>query len=228
MNDHSNIIGKNVARFRAAKGMSPQDLADEVNVRLFTIQSIENGRTRRSKFLPQIAKALGVELSQIDPSLGQDEETVVRETTNLPYSQSPVGNITSPFVVERTLPLHSSVEAGEGALVMSSEPVDRIDRPEILAHVRDAYAITVVGDSMEPALKPGCMVQVHPHAVPRPGDFCVFKSERDGEFRGTIKEYIGQTADHWKVKRYGPNPRAYMLSKREWPECDVVVGVLYR
>jgi hypothetical protein len=77
---------------------------------------------------------------------------------------------------------------------------------------------------MVPALRPGDTVLIHPHLPPKVEDICLFISQKNGEFVATIKEYVGQTKDHWKVKRYKPEEKEFLLRKSEWQTCHVSVG----
>lgn len=207
------IIGRNVVKFRELKGWSTAKLAREIGVALNTVQRIEAGDTVKSKYLPDIARILGKSLGDIDPSQ--------------------VSNETSPAIIprrdlitgERDLPIYGTTEAGDGVMVMSSEPVDKEDRPPSLTHVRDAYGVIVVGDSMHPIVRPGDIVVVHPHKQPRREDLCVFRVQDHGEFRSTVKEFVSSTADGWRVRRYHPETKELVLKKRDWPECHVVVTI---
>jgi phage repressor protein C with HTH and peptisase S24 domain len=198
----------NLIRLRRARGMSQQRLARASGVRQNTIAAIESGRTQRTRFAAEIARALNVSVTQLVP----DELA----SSVVPLSDSLVGTL--------DLPVYGTVEAGAGAVVIINEPVDRVGRPAPLLHVRDGYGVIVHGDSMTPLIRPGDIVLVHPHLPPRPEDWCVFRRSLDGEFSATIKEYGGQTATAWRVKRYQPREEHFSLKKADWPECHVIVG----
>ena len=213
MNKHSTkgqIIGANVVRLRERRGWSTARLARELGVALNTVQAIERGDTQKSKFLPDIARIFGVPLSEIDPS-----------QTHIQLDVLPLKEVAGP----RDLPVYGTTEAGEGVMVMTSEPVDRADRPASLLHVADAYGVIVRGNSMDPAAPAGSIAVVNPHLHPRRDDLCVFRCDDHGEFRSIIKEFVGITADGWRVKRYKPDEKEYTIKKADWPECHVVVTI---
>lgn len=217
MNDLSKIIGQNVKRIREAirPEMSQADLAKAIGVKSQnTIAAIETGRTQQSKHLPAIARVLKVRLADLDPSQEGEETLTTRDT------------MTSTEQNEQ-LDVYASVEGGSGAIVWSNEPMVKIPRPRPLIGVRDAYGVLVVGESMTPLIRPGFTVWVNPHLPPRPSDICLFRHDADGDFRATLKEYCGQTADSWLVKRYQPQERRLKLKKSEWPICHVIVGTDY-
>jgi|RhiMetdeSRZDD1v2_1073273.scaffolds.fasta_scaffold00124_26 transcriptional regulator with XRE-family HTH domain len=202
-------IARNVARYRKERGLSQEELARRIGVRQNTIAAIESGLTKKSKYLPDIARVLEVPLFDLDAGEG------AHRTPTIPGAD---------LVGARDLPLYATVEAGEGAVVMSSDPVDEVRRPAPLATVKGAYGVIVSGESMVPALRPGDTALIHPHLPPKVEDICLFISEKNGEFIATIKEYVGQTKDHWKVKRYKPEEKEFTLRKSEWQTCHVSVG----
>lgn len=206
------IIGQNVARLRDKAGMSPQQLANKVGVALFTIQQIENGTTRKSRYLPDIARILEVPLSEIDPS--QKAGVVELAPT-----------IEDLYTGNRDLPLYATTDGGEGILVMSSVPVRHIARPASLEGVEGAYAVIVRGDSMGNLAPNGSIVLVDPYLPANRGDLCVFRVEQHGDFSSVIKEFVSGNSTHWRVKRYRPKEKEFNIKKSDWPECHVVVTV---
>lgn len=193
-----------IVRKRTARGWSQKRLAAAVGVRQNTIAQIEKGTTKKSKYLPDIARILD------DPETTSDE----------PALTIPQGKL----VGARDLPLFAAVEAGDGMMVMSSDPIGEERRPAPLENVRGGFGLIVVGESMAPVLRPGDTLLVNPHLPPRVDDVVVFTSERDGQMWATVKEYLGQTKDHWKVKRYRPQEREYTLKKADWRVHGVMVG----
>lgn len=202
------IIGANVRRLRMERGFSANALAQAVGVRVHTIQQIEAGKTQRSRYLPDIARVLRVTMAMILAGVPQ-----------MP-PPAPVGRLPAPD----ELPVFASTEAGDGAMVCGDSAVDHMDRPRGLT-AQGVYGVIVTGESMLPAVRPGDTVVVNPHRVPRREDLCVFRSEQHGEFRSTIKEFVGGTVDTWRVKRYRPEEKEFTLRRRDWPQCHVVVSI---
>ena len=206
-------LADNVRKFRKRQNLSQKALADAIGVRQNTIAAIESGDTKRTKYLPDLARVLQVNIAELEPAVGAGEGFTI--------PGSDLGGA-------RDLDLYGSVEAGEGGIVLSNEPVDRIRRPAPLANVRGGYGVIVVGESMVPLLRPGDIALVNPHLPPKPEDLCLFTSDREGEFKATIKEFRGQGKDSWKVRRYQPAQRDYALKKKDFPKCQVVVGIYKR
>ena len=206
-------LAENVRKFRILRKLSQKALADAIGVRQNTIAAIESGDTKRTRYLPDLARVLDVDITDLEPGIGGSESAAIPG---------------SDLVGSRDLDVYGSVEAGEGGIVLSNEPVDRIRRPTPLANVRGGYGVIVVGESMVPLLRPGDIVLVHPHLPPKIEDLCLFMSDHEGEFKATIKEYRGQTKDAWKVRRYQPAERDYTLKKKDFAKCQVVVGIYKR
>lgn len=213
VNERAKIIGKNVARLRNAMvpKMSQTKLAKAIGVSSQnTIAAIESGKTQESRHLAKIAKVFNVKMADVNPWFEGEE------TLKIAVAQSPG---------DPDLEVYSSVEAGPDTFVRSKGPVQMTRRPASLQGLRDAYGVIIHGESMIPAARPGDTVLINPHLPARPGDLCLFFRDQDGEFRATLKEYRGQTAQAWLVKRYQPHARNYAIKKSELPKCHVVVTV---
>jgi transcriptional regulator with XRE-family HTH domain len=78
------IDGNAVRAARKAAHLSQVDLAKAVGMAQQTIAAIEQGRTKWTKFLPQIARALNKRLSELDPDWGAFDEQC---STVLPASR---------------------------------------------------------------------------------------------------------------------------------------------
>lgn len=63
-------IAENLKRLRAAAKLSQVGLAKKAGVAQQLISQIERGENTSTKYLPQIAKALGAAVADIDPQFG--------------------------------------------------------------------------------------------------------------------------------------------------------------
>jgi transcriptional regulator with XRE-family HTH domain len=114
---------------RNAKGWSQDRLADEAKVSQTTIDKIEGGETKNSRYLPQLAAALGVSVAQL--------------STGLP-----------PATTNNTVPLAGYVGAGAEITAMDdSDPIEEIQVQWALKEPMVAFEI--VGTSMVPVYRPG-------------------------------------------------------------------------
>lgn len=215
MAQHATSPGDRIALKREQLGWSQDELARKVGTFQQTIEKIEKGITKRSGYFPKIAQVLEMPMSELDPSLAGPVDVPL----TAPQAPVPIS-----LVGERDLPVYGAVEGGDGALVISSEPVAWEMRPPALLGVRDGYAFIIVGDSMFPEFKPGETGQVNPHLPPVPGEPCVFYADDDnGTQKATVKSFIRQTATHWHVEQWNP-PKKFSLSRKDWQKCHRVVG----
>lgn len=141
-------------------------------------------------------------------------------------NQQPALGVTagSQLVGERDLPVFGTAQGGSGALIVTSDAVDWVVRPDPLLRVKDGYGMIVTGDSMDPVHKHGSIALVNPHIPWRAGDTCIFRSHApDGAVHVIIKELRRWTDDTWHVRQYNP-AKDFTLKRAEWQDCHVTVG----
>lgn len=201
-------LGDRIREKRQARGLSQTALAEKVGTHQQTIEKIEKGIVKHSRYLHLITAELDLPFPNAKAhSVASGEETPAL-----------------PLVGERDLPVYGAAEGGGGALIVTNDPVDYVRRPAPLAQVKDGYALIIVGESMVPELKPGETALVHPHLPPVVGEPCVFYADDGhGEQRVTVKSYIRSTSTHWHVEQWNP-PKKFTLERKEWQRCERVVG----
>ncbi|MEQ9487461.1 MAG: S24 family peptidase [Alphaproteobacteria bacterium] len=98
----------------------------------------------------------------------------------------------SPASMTKDLPVMGTAagSAGDGAVQFEGGVIEFVRRPPALVSVKDAYAIYVVGNSMEPRLQEGSLQVVHPHRRPRPGDDVVLQIQRAADV--DLQVYVKQ------------------------------------
>ena len=93
-------------------------------------------------------------------------------------------------------------------------------RPANLGGVRSAYAIYMVGDSMEPRYEPGWLLHVNPFKPPTRGrDVVVYKHDN----AVLIKQFVGWEGDTLVLRQLNP-PDTLHIARAEVRECHLVVG----
>jgi phage repressor protein C with HTH and peptisase S24 domain len=133
------------------------------------------------------------------------------------------------FRREDMLPVWAAVQGGEeGAMLITTSPVDRIPRPRELLEVVDAFAVFLVGDSMSPRYDHGDQLYVHPHRPPGRGDDCLFVRQVDEtSFLGLAKTLVRPSDRRWHVKQYNP-AREFDLDRRVWKQAWKIIGKMNR
>jgi peptidase S24-like protein/helix-turn-helix protein len=110
---------------------------------------------------------------------------------------------------------------GEQTMFLEDGPIGYTARPANLDGVRGAYAIYMVGDSMEPRYEQGWLLHVNPFKPPTRGrDVVVYK-------RGQavlIKQFVRWDADALVLRQLNP-PAELRVPRDEVAECHLIVGV---
>lgn len=206
---------------RKVKGLSQAELAVAAKVSQQLVASIETGATRTTKFLLRLAAALDVPPGQLDADWAHVAPSEGPATGGgVPGSASPVG--------QRDLPVHSSAEGGEGFIIVTTDAVDWLPRPPLVAHVRKAYGLYITGESMVPEFEAGDIALVNPHLPVIPDTTCILYGRAgEDEVRATIKRLRRKTGETWYLKQWNPPDGMkadFTLSRKEWPICHRVVG----
>jgi len=138
----------------------------------------------------------------------------------------PVAVPAAPIISEdktKQLAVFASAQGGNDGMLVVPEAIDWIPRPAGVEHVKDAFAVYVVGDSMEPRIEQGEMVVVNPSRAVRRGDDVVFVREEDNQWQALVKRLIGWDSESWKVRQYTP-ARDFELPKSDWPKTYPVIN----
>lgn len=123
--------------------------------------------------------------------------------------------------------IFGTAEGGAGAVILSSDPIESREWPDVLVGVPGGYGLLITGTSMIPALRPGDIALVHPHLPARPDDEVILQREDHGTRHGMVKTLIRQSATEYKLKQWNP-AKEFTRSKKEWPLCHLVVGKFRR
>jgi hypothetical protein len=137
------------------------------------------------------------------------------------------------------LPLvHSQVggewgEAGSGIELMEIRPGERVDslpRPPSLAGDRDAFALTIVGDSMWPRFRPGRRIAVSPRSPVAIGDDVLVRLRQPspGGSSGEpvlLKELVRRTGSSIELRQFNPEIR-FTVDAAEVESIHKIVGEL--
>jgi SOS-response transcriptional repressor LexA len=151
----------------------------------------ENGnRPLNLESVIEYARVFGVEAAQIwgepVPRLGPSSNYAVAPAWNLGEVVTNVGRAT------RQIKVVGRAAAGDGGCIVLAETVDLVSCPPQLTEVPDAYAVYVVGESMEPRYRAGEIVYVHPGRPCRRGDYVIVQvyGPIPDSIYGYIKEFV--------------------------------------
>ena len=105
------------------------------------------------------------------------------------------------------IPVYGHAVGGkDGEFVLSGNQVSEVLAPPSLSHVRDAYAVYVVGDTMEPRYFAGETVFVNPRLPISRGSFVVAQISKgeEPEPRAYVKRFVSQDAKRLRLEQYNP------------------------
>src|SRR5260221_2724699 len=105
------------------------------------------------------------------------------------------------------IPVYGQAVGGkDGEFVLSGNQVSEVLAPPNLSHVRDAYAVYVVGDTMEPRYFAGETVFVNPRLPISRGSFVVAQISRgeEAEPRAYVKRFLSQDGKRLSLEQYNP------------------------
>ncbi len=94
----------------------------------------------------------------------------------------------------------------DGEFILAGNQVSEVLAPPNLSDVPDAYAVYVVGDSMEPRYFAGETVFVNPRLPISRGAFVVAQISRSQEDipRAYLKRFVSQDAKRLRLEQYNP------------------------
>ena len=119
------------------------------------------------------------------------------------------------------IPIRSAGRGGaDQAMFLEDGPIGYTSRPSNLAGVRAAYAIYMVGDSMDPRYEQGWLLHVNPFKPPTRGrDVVVYKKGQ----AVLIKQFVGWEGDTLVLRQLNP-PEILRIPRPEVEECHLIVG----
>src|SRR5487761_1688471 len=172
-----------------------------------------------------------VEQAKIVAFLGVSPEEVLNHLTGTPPPASlaeaprrgrgrPPAAGSGPGQIGDRIPIRSGGRGGNDQEMFLQDEVGYTPRPANLGGVRAAYAIYMVGDSMQPRYEQGWLLHVNPFKPPTRGrDVVVYKQ---GQIV-LIKQFVGWEGDALVLRQFNP-PDTLRIPRAEVRECHLVVG----
>lgn len=217
-------LKENLTKYRDAAGITQKELAQMAGCSQQVIADIESGRTLKPRNLTEIATALGVPVEQLDPDRFKQRAPMGSAAPSqgaLLQKQIPLS------LGHKDLPIFAAAEGGNGAMIVTFEPIDYMRRPTPLEHIRDGYGVYIVGESMAPAYEPGDIALINPLLPPSPGRDAIFLNPSDHSHEALIKRLVRATSREWLVQQWNPK-KEFSLSRSQWGQCHIVVGKYVR
>lgn len=195
-----------------------------------TYRSHENGaRDFKIDQAKIYADSFGVSVDWLFYGRGQAPSRASQGSTQVEATPLPNGVIVRSATNRPVglLPVYGMAQAGdEGAIVWTDAPKDYIDRPGSLDNVPDAYAVYVVGDSMESRYFAGEAVHVNPAKPARRGDFVVAQvlDPHTGETVALVKRLVTRDSEKLVLAQLNPS-KEFTFSMRDVVAVHRIVGL---
>jgi phage repressor protein C with HTH and peptisase S24 domain len=204
-------IGERVRERRIQLKLSQPQLAKQVGgITYQAIQQLEAGGG--TKHLVPIAKALGVTAEWLQDGGGSAPRSSLR-------AAAPIAN-------DRMQVLGMAECGPDGWSLWNGDVIDMIARPANLAGVPGAYAVYVVGASMEPRYHPGELVHIHPGKPLTVGAYVLVqrRPKNDGDPPlAVIKRLARRAGSKIVLEQFNP-PKSFEIKSDDIVSIHRVVG----
>jgi transcriptional regulator with XRE-family HTH domain len=210
-------LAHNIRVRRAQLDLTQNELAVRAGVSQQLIHALEAGTTKSTKFIKEIAMALGCSVTQLDAKFGTSQQFEDRTSEQ-------GGRLGE-------LPIFAAAETDRGTVVIPDQPIDFMPRPHALLHVRGAYGVLVAVNFMHPEFEVGDHVLINPHLPPIADTSCVFYQESEQGTIGRMRRLTAITPVEWHVKAWNPRSKddeQSVLPRDSWPQCHRIVGRYFR
>ena len=218
-------VGSIVRSLRDDLEMSQEMLARLAGTTQTTIDKIERGLIRRTRFLPEIAAALKVPVSAIDKSyLSKDGVDLADDTRALikkrdeqyKRGEIPIYATYEPLIEDPEIRLRNPFVVGKA-------PLRFAPKPEMFDLGEDGYCLYVSNASMRPEFESGDVIIVSPALPIVDGCSCVFYAA----FGRLEIAHIARLESHddksWRTKKWALE-RSSTLGRGVWSKCHRIVG----
>lgn len=133
--------------------------------------------------------------------------TLDRANFPLPY-HAPNANLTGQKLeVGPAIPLYGTAVGGiDGQFELNGNLLDRVKAPASLFGVKDAYAVRVAGDSMDPRYEDGETVYVNPERRPTRNDYVIaqIRREENGTLEAFVKKFVRWNSEKLVLYQFNP------------------------
>lgn len=118
----------------------------------------------------------------------------------------------------------------DGIFEWNGEEIDRVERPEFLIGVSEAYALQVAGASMAPRYNDGELLFVNPTKAIHPGCFTVvqfYTDEGESAPRVLVKQFVGRAPIQSTFRQFNP-PQEIKIPTQQIAAVHRIVGTRER
>jgi phage repressor protein C with HTH and peptisase S24 domain len=208
------------------------DAARALGIEEPTYLGHENGSRGLSRAAARYARFFGVSLDWLIDGRGGrlcgDEARVASDAGLLPLSAPPRNaELGGPARFGARIPAYGQAVGGrDGEFILNGNRIVDILAPPSLQGVPDAYAVYVVGDSMEPRYFAGEAVFVNPRLPVRRGDFVVAQIavEAGEPPHAYIKRFVARDARILRLEQFNPRKMLTFPAARVISVHRIIMG----
>jgi phage repressor protein C with HTH and peptisase S24 domain len=199
-------LGERIRQCREALGISQGELAKRVGIKQQSIGDLESGKTRGTKHLLGIAKALGQSPDWLEKGQGDQ----LRPATEADIAPNVGERYPAPSIsgMPMDVPeMGTAVGGNNGDFSLNGQVVDYKRRPPGIANNRNVFCLRVRGDSMSPKYEEGDLVYVSPNRPTKSGDDVLveMKPKIPGEAGNAyIKRLVSKTPTKLVLRQFNP------------------------
>lgn len=201
-------LAKRIEYVRNLRGLTQEEFAEELGVSRGAVGNWELGGGVSGDNLSKIIDRYdGLTLDWLKMGRGEPPGDLRLPAAPSAGSEPQNASAGPPVDLSHTVPLMGQGAAGpDGRFPFNGEKVADISASPKIAGVRDAYAIYVIGDSMEDRYFHGEVVFANPHKPYSKGSFVVAQiAEVEGEPpSGYIKRFVSYDDKHLKLEQLNP------------------------
>jgi phage repressor protein C with HTH and peptisase S24 domain len=207
-------------------GATQADLARHLRLAPSAVSRMLKGeRQMKLPEVVQIAAFLGVSQEEVLRHAGEAAPSSVGDRPRTGRGRPPAARpvpLAGGAPSADMIPIRSAERSdADQQMFLAEGPIGYTPRPANLAGVRAAYAIYMVGDSMDPRYEAGWLLHVNPFKPPVKGrDVIVHK--QGGAV--VIRQFVGWEGDMLVLRQLNPSD-TLRIPRDEVRECHLVVGV---
>jgi len=224
-------VAKNLRLLRRIRGLTLEELSDQVGISVSYLSRIESGNRRVTE--PLLFKLC--ELLQCDPAEILSDEPPEKQIASLGFTslsfhrknppekvselmellEKVAGQLQDNSTTTHKLPVFTSyyfkniswpqTSNASSAIIDGiplTNPADWVPCPPELTHVQSAFAYCVVNEEMSPRYNPGDIVFVNPQKPLMPGCFALLVKNDDTPL---LRQFISSSGQTFTLKSYQDN-----------------------
>lgn len=214
--------------WRDARGLTQQQVADEIGRHKTLISKLESGNSGISDaVLNRLARLFNVRPGALfqPPPVGtrplRDDEAFQIGTIAVPKSASKLDSEKIPHL---EVPVFPTMSVPQADMKLTFEPVEFVARPAPLLGVRNGFAIYTVGHEMEPAYHQGDLVFVHPNRPVGPrDDALLLRQVAEEEYRAVLRHVTAADTERLHLRQLNPDQES-VVQRSGFDAIYLVVG----